>query len=302
MLSCCRPSIPAPISATKLCLDLDAPSILHVISLFRSTCSATGIRHRRATPARRRTARAFRRSRCSTMSPANTACSLRSLGVRRIALVLGWSLAAMQAYQWAAQYPDMVDAILPYCGAARCSALNYAFLDGPKAALQADAAWNDGNYMKPPEKGLQSLRPRLRRLGLFARLLSRRALSRARLRHARGFRARLGGGSSEVGRERSPRQDLDVAARRHQRQSDLSRRLQARALQSIHARAIVMPCRSDMYFVPTDNAAEVAAMPRAELRVFDFTMGPLCGLARPGARVPTRARRSRRRIVERMKT
>src|SRR5262249_41575455 len=80
----------------------------------------------------------------------NIACQHRllteHLGIRRVALILGWSLAAMQAYQWAAQYPDVVEAILPYCGAARCSTLNYAFLDGPKAALQADAAWNGGNY------------------------------------------------------------------------------------------------------------------------------------------------------------
>ena len=90
----------------------------------------------------------------------NVACQHRllteGLGVRRIALVLGWSLAAMQAYQWAAQYPDMVEAILPYCGAGRCSPQNYAFLDGPKAALQADAAWNEGDYAKPPEKGLRA--------------------------------------------------------------------------------------------------------------------------------------------------
>ena len=90
----------------------------------------------------------------------NVACQHRllteHLGVRRVALVLGWSMAAMQAYQWAAQYPDMVGAILPYCGAARCSTLNHAFLDGPKAALQADCAWNGGDYAAPPEKGLRA--------------------------------------------------------------------------------------------------------------------------------------------------
>ena len=118
----------------------------------------------------------------------NVACQHRllteHLGVRRIALILGWSMAAMQAYQWAAQYPDMVDAILPYCGAARCSPINHAFLDGPKAALQADAAWKGGNYSNSAGKGLARRRPRLRRLGLFARLLPRRPLSPARLRHA----------------------------------------------------------------------------------------------------------------------
>ena len=75
-----------------------------------------------------------------------------------------------------------------------------------------------------------------------------------------------------------------------------------RALQSILARAIVLPCRTDRYFVPEDNADEVATMQRAELRVFEFAMGSLCRLAREVARISARARRSRRRIVERMKT
>ena len=35
--------------------------------------------------------------------------------IKKIALVLGWSMAGCQSYQWAAQYPDMVNAILPFC-------------------------------------------------------------------------------------------------------------------------------------------------------------------------------------------
>ena len=46
----------------------------------------------------------------------NVACQYRlvteALGVSRIALVAGWSMAGCQAYQWAAQYPDFVDAII----------------------------------------------------------------------------------------------------------------------------------------------------------------------------------------------
>ena len=56
-----------------------------------------------------------------------------------------------------------------------------------------------------------------------------------------------------------------------------------RALQSIQARAIVLPCSSDMYFVPSDNAAEVAKMhARRAARVL-LALGPLRRLARPGA-------------------
>ncbi len=64
------------------------------------------------------------------------------LGVKRIALVAGWSMAGCQAYQWAAQYPDMVGAIVPFCASAKTSPHNFVFLEGVKAALLADGSWN----------------------------------------------------------------------------------------------------------------------------------------------------------------
>jgi len=64
----------------------------------------------------------------------NVACQYRliteALGVKRIALVTGWSMAGCQSYQWAAQYPDFVDAILPFCASAKTSPHNYVFLEG----------------------------------------------------------------------------------------------------------------------------------------------------------------------------
>jgi homoserine O-acetyltransferase/O-succinyltransferase len=216
----------------------------------------------------------------------NVACQHRllteKLGVRRIALVLGWSLAAIQAYQWAAQYPEMVKAILPYCGAARCSPLNYAFLDGPKAALRADTEWNDGNYAKPPEKGLRA----------FGRVYVAWGYSNAFFRDA--IYRELGFATLEEFVQDWEEDHLqwdanDLLAKiwtwQHGDISDnqIYRGDFKRALQSIRARAIVMPCSSDMYFVPEDNAEEVAAMPRAELRVFDSPWGHCAGS--PG-RVP----------------
>lgn len=216
----------------------------------------------------------------------NVVCQHRllteGLGVRRIALVLGWSMAAMQAYQWAAQYPDMVEAILPYCGAARCSPLNYAFLDGPKAALQADAAWNDGNYAQPPEKGLRA----------FGRVYVAWAYSHAFFRD--GLYRQLGFDTLEDfvrdWEEDHLKWDANnlIAKIWTWQHGDISDNPIyggdfKRSLRSIRARAIVMPCSSDMYFVPADNAAEVEAMPRAELRIFDSPWGHC--VASPG-RVP----------------
>ncbi len=209
----------------------------------------------------------------------NVACQYRlltQLGVRRIALILGWSMAAMQAYQWAAQYPGMVDAILPYCGAARCSPLNYAFLDGPKAALQADAAWNGGDYATPPEKGLRA----------FARVYVAWAYSYRFFNEA--LYRELGFSTLEdfvrAWEEDHLRWDAnDLLAMLWTWQhadigdnpihsGDLKR-----ALASIRARAIIMPCSEDRYFVPEENAAEVAVMPHAELRIFASPWGHCAG-------------------------
>ena len=108
----------------------------------------------------------------------NVACQHRllteHLGVRRIALVLGWSLAAMQAYQWAAQYPDMVEAILPYCGAARCSAHQPRVSRRPEGGVAGRCRLERWQLFKSAGKGLARLRPRLRLLGLLPRLFSRR--------------------------------------------------------------------------------------------------------------------------------
>ena len=90
----------------------------------------------------------------------NVACQYRlvteALGVTRIALVAGWSMAGCQAYQWAAQYPDFVDAIMPFCASAKTSPHNYVFLEGVRAALCADQNWNNGDYTSPPVKGLKA--------------------------------------------------------------------------------------------------------------------------------------------------
>ena len=61
----------------------------------------------------------------------NIACQhellTEALGVRKIALVAGWSMAGCQAYQWAAQFPDMVRTILPFCASAKNLTAQYCF-------------------------------------------------------------------------------------------------------------------------------------------------------------------------------
>ncbi len=81
----------------------------------------------------------------------------KKFGIEKIKLVTGWSMGAAQAFKWAASYPDMVERILPFMGAARCSRHNFVFLEGVKAALTADGDFKDGWYDKPPRRGLRAM-------------------------------------------------------------------------------------------------------------------------------------------------
>lgn len=61
----------------------------------------------------------------------------KHLGVEHVRAVLGWSMGAGQTYQWATQYPDFMDLVVPFCGSARTSLHNQVFLEGVKSAVLA---------------------------------------------------------------------------------------------------------------------------------------------------------------------
>ena len=207
----------------------------------------------------------------------NIACQQRLvsqvLGIDRIHLVTGWSMAGCQAYHWAVQYPDMVNAILPFCASARTSIHNVVFLEGVKAALCADADWRGGDYETPPVAGLKA----------FGRVYAGWAFSQT------FFRERL---FRELGFETVEDLLLDweddhvhgwdannlLAKLATWQAGDISNNARFdgdfhAALGAIKARAILMPCTDDLYFPPEDNAIEAEHMPNAELRPYASPWG-----------------------------
>ncbi len=210
----------------------------------------------------------------------NVACQQRLLaetfGVQRLRLVAGWSMGAAQAFHWGAAFPERVAAILPWCGAARCSPHNWLFLDGVKSALQADPVYAGGRYTRPPVAGLKA----------FAHVYCGWAFSQTFFRE--GLYRELGYdsiaallGAWEQDHLAWDANDL-LAKLATWQQTDLARHPAfygdfTRALGAIRARAIVMPCRSDLYFPPEDSEREVAAMPDAELRVIESHWGHCAG-------------------------
>ncbi|SDU26823.1 alpha/beta fold hydrolase [Halopseudomonas salegens] len=192
------------------------------------------------------------------------------------ALVMGWSMGGMQALHWGALYPDRVQRLLSICATARCWPHNQIFLAGVKAALTCDAAWQDGGYQSPPDKGLKA----------FGRVYAGWAYSQA------FFRKQL---HRELGLE-TLQDVLDYWEEDHLQQdannllcvleswqqADISQ-LPAfagdpeQALASIRAPSIIMPSSTDLYFTAEDAAWEAARMPHAELRVLESDWGHIAG-------------------------
>ena len=78
------------------------------------------------------------------------------LGVSRLRSVVGFSMGAQQAFQWAVSHPDFVETIVPMCGSAVEHPHGIARLESFKLAIKTDAQFLDGNYSTPPTAGLRS--------------------------------------------------------------------------------------------------------------------------------------------------
>ena len=81
---------------------------------------------------------------------------LASLGIDRLHAVMGASMGALQAYEWAASYPDMVERVIPVIGSGWADGNLIAWLNIWAAPIRLDPNWNDGDYYDgaPPNRGL----------------------------------------------------------------------------------------------------------------------------------------------------
>jgi homoserine O-acetyltransferase/O-succinyltransferase len=203
-------------------------------------------------------------------------------GIEQLALVAGFSMGGQQAFHWGAIFPDKVKRLLPWCGSTKTSKQNFVFLEGIKAAIMADAEWRDGWYDSPPKKGLRAM----------ARVYAGWFVSHAFYREEK-YRE-LGASSLEDFLVAQEERRLLVDANDlltmldSWQQADISNNPiysgdLKMALNAITARTVVMPCETDMYFAPADNAFEVAHIPKAELKPIASIWGHLAGS--PGSNV-----------------
>ncbi|GAA4177825.1 alpha/beta fold hydrolase [Shinella granuli] len=186
------------------------------------------------------------------------------LGISHLRLVTGWSMGGLQTFHWGAMYPDMMDLLAPFCGSAKCSRHNFVFLEGVKAALTADGAFQDGWYTEKPHKGLRAA----------ARVYAGWGFSQSFYREELDLKT-LGYASLEdflvsfwegFFLPKDPNnllamlwtwQNGDISA------NELYNGDYKAALGAIKAKTYVMPGRTDLYFPPEDSENEVANMPNA---------------------------------------
>src|SRR6266850_5682186 len=78
------------------------------------------------------------------------------LKVTHLKAVIGFSMGAQQAFQWAVSYPTFADRIVATSGTAKTYGHGIVRLEGQIAAITADAAFQNGDYKAPPTKGLEA--------------------------------------------------------------------------------------------------------------------------------------------------
>ncbi len=198
-------------------------------------------------------------------------------GIERLALAYGWSMGGQQALHWGALHPERVERIAAICTSAKTSVHNLVFLEGIEAALKADPNWNGTRFCAKPERGLRAM----------GRVYAGWALSQA------FYRQQI---YREVGYESLEDflvRDWEASFLRRDgnnlvsmietwKRSDISANEHFdgnldRALASIRARTLIMPCTNDLYFTAFDSQREARRIPHAWFLPIESVWGHRAG-------------------------
>ena len=193
------------------------------------------------------------------------------LHVRHLQAVIGFSMGAQQAFQWAVSYPTYMDRIVATSGTAKTYGHGIVRNEGEITAITTDQAFNGGNYTTEPEKGIEAFS--LMWTGwLFSQQWWREELWRqddpkittlpAVIEH---YRTHFipGADANNLILQLRTWESNNVGMTASFR-NDHGGDLQA-ALHSIQAKVLYMPSATDLYFPVTDAAYEAQSIPHCTL-------------------------------------
>jgi homoserine O-acetyltransferase len=196
-------------------------------------------------------------------------------GVDTLAAVYGFSMGAIQAYHWAALYPDLVERAIVVCGSARTAVHNKVFLSGLLRTLEAAPEHlGDGRFAAEPHAAIRAL----------AHIYAGWGLSQDFYREEL-WRTELGAPDLDA----FIKADWEDSFAEHSAANLYAQALSwyhadisdggdlVAALRSITARVLLMPSETDLYFRVADNAAELPHLAHAELRPIPSIWGHRAG-------------------------
>ncbi|PCH40377.1 homoserine acetyltransferase [Wolfiporia cocos MD-104 SS10] len=198
----------------------------------------------------------------------------QKLGVQHVLCVVGFSMGGQQAYHWSVVYPDFVDRIVVICSSARTSPHNKCFLEGPKNAMKAGKDFEDGHYQRTPQHAIRAFGR------AYCAWAYGQAWFRQHLYQFNGLYPTLEAWIRENWEARyvtywdandmlallATWQEGDVSQIRDNGDFE-------HCLRNIKARALVMPCKTDLYFCPEDSEVEVSLLQNANLVVINSVWG-----------------------------
>lgn len=201
------------------------------------------------------------------------------LGVSRLAAVYGFSMGGMQAYHWAALYPEEVARAIVVCASARTSTHNKVFLSALLRTLEAAPEHlGGGRFSGEPDAALTAFghiyagwglsqdfyRADLHRTALGASdldgfLRTDWAESFARRRAANLYAQAVSWYHGDISDDATHRGDLPAA------------------LRAIRAKVLLLPGETDLYFRVADNALEAEHLACGELHAIPSIWGHQAG-------------------------
>jgi homoserine O-acetyltransferase len=229
---------------------------------------------------------------------------LTELGLTRLAAVSGGSLGGMQALEWAVQFPDQVDAIIPIASTHALQPQGVAWNAIARSAITADPDWQGGHYYgtgRAPNAGMGVARM----VGHITYLSSISLEDKfgRRLQFADDIRYRLTDPEFEI--ESYLRYQADTFVKRFDANTylytsralsyfDLARQYGggslSAALHHVAARTLLIAFSSDWLYPPSDSEALAAALreygKEVELHVIEAPYGHDCFLLEEARQTP----------------
>ena len=204
---------------------------------------------------------------------------IEELKVTHLKAVIGFSMGAQQAFQWAVSYPEFSDRIVATSGTAKTYPHGIVRLEGQIAALTADPAFQGGDYTAPPRIGLEAF-GMVWAGWLYSQEWWRRELWRTNAAPGTTFDQVLNNFRKRFSADAN---DYILQARTWERHDvgttpgyggDVER-----ALRSIKVPLLYMPSETDLYFPIGDARYEAPFIPKCELMPIPSLWGHTAGAA-----------------------